>query len=164
MLLVVSDSGLPHKKSLPFELAVAAPAMAWLALAALLLVAVAVGYRALAAPENLTMPEAAALRDEAQILRQVAHGGDPSAEATLRRGIIGEQDYILTPLEAAIAARHADVVEVLMKSGARVDDKTFPRLLCLARLNSAADIVALLERDPPLPVTSVDCSGIRLPW
>ena len=148
----------------PLEAALALPALAWIAGATLLLVAVAFGYRALAAPADLTMSEAAVLSDQAELLRQMRHGANPDAQASIRRGMFGEQDYLMTPLEAAIAGRHVESVQVLVDNGTKLDSDNFPRLVCLARLNDATDVVAFLEKHAPSRGTAVDCSGIRLPW
>ena len=157
--------GPPQENSIgPLEVAIALPALAWMAAGTLLLVATLFGYRALAAPADLTMAEAAVLRDEAELLRQMRHGADPNVQASMRRGMLSDQDYIMTPLEAGIAGRHVEVVQVLVENGTKLDSKNFPRLLCLARLNDATDIVAFLETHTPPRGTAVDCSGIRLPW
>ena len=148
----------------PLEAALALPALAWIAGATLLLVAALFGYRALAAPADVTMAEAAVLSDEAELLRQLRHGANPDVQASIRRGMLSDQDYLLTPLEAAIAGRHAEAVHVLVENGAKLDSDNFSRILCLARLNDATDIVAFLEKHAPPRGTAVDCSGIRLPW
>jgi hypothetical protein len=148
----------------PLEAALALPALAWLAAATVVLAAVLLGYRALAAPADLTITEAAVLSDEAELLRQIRHGANPNADASMRRGMLGDQDYIMTPLEAAIAGRHAEVVQLLVDNGATLASNNFPRLLCLARLSDAADIVAVLETHAPPRSAAVDCTGIRLPW
>lgn len=158
-------SGPPHgNKIAAIELALALPALAWIAAATLVMVSTLLGYRALAAPADVTMAEAAVLRDEAELLRQMRHGANPNTAAPVRRGMLSDQDYILTPLEAAIAARHAEVVQLLVENGATLDSQNVPRLLCLARIGDATQIVALLESHSPMRATSVDCSGIRTPW
>jgi len=140
------------------------PALAWIAVGALVLIATLFGYRALAAPADLTMSEAAVLRDEAELLRQIRHGAAPDVAYTIRRGMLSDQDYILPPLEAAIAARHAEVVQVLVDNGTKLTDANLPRLVCLARLNEATDIAAFLQAHSPPDAAAIDCSGIRLPW
>ena len=145
-------------------MALALPATAWIAAGTIVLVATLFGYRALAAPADLTMSEAAVLRDEAELLRQMRHGVAPDMQYTIRRGMLSEQDYIMTPLEAAIAARHAEVVQLLVDNGAKLTDANLPRLICLARLSEATDIAALLQAHSPPDAEAVDCTGIRLPW
>lgn len=145
-------------------MALALPALAWIAVGTVVLVATLFGYRALAAPPDLTMSEAAVLRDEAELLRQMRHGVAPDAAYPIRRGMLSEQDYIMTPLEAAIAARHAEVVQLLVDNGATLTDANLPRLICLARLSEATDIAAFLQAHSPPAAEAVDCTGIRLPW
>ena len=155
---------LPENRIAPLEVALALPALAWIAAGTVVIVAALFGYRALAAPADLTMSEAAVLRDEAELLRQMRHGVAPDAAYTIRRGMLSEQDYIMTPLEAAIAARHAEVVQLLVDNGATLNDANLPRLICLARLSDATDIAAFLQTHSPPAAASVDCTGIRLPW
>jgi hypothetical protein len=154
----------PEDKIALFEMALAVPPLAWIAAATLILIAAFFGYRALAAPADLTMSEAAVLRDEAELLRQIGHGASPDIEYMIRRGMLSEQDYILTPLEAAIAARHAEVVQLLVDNGTKLTDANLPRLVCLARFNETPDIAAFLQVHLPPGAAAVDCTGIRLPW
>ena len=154
----------PENRIGAIELALALPALIWIAAATLVLAGTLFGYRALAAPADVTMAEAAVLRDEAELLRQMRHGANPNVKAPVRRGMLSDQDYILPPLEAAIAARHPQVVQVLVENGTTLDANNFPRLLCLARLGDATEIVAFLESHSPMRGTAVDCSGIRSPW
>ena len=146
----------------PLTLALAAPALVWVAAAAVVLLAALGGYRALAAPADLTLPEAAALRDEAEVLRQIRHGVDPNMAARVRRGVIRDEAYLLTPLEAATAARHGEVVRLLVGNGAELNDTNFPVLVCLAEGNGAADIVSFLNEHAPAGAVS-GCEGVRLP-
>ena len=157
-------SGLPPPSRVgPLEVALALPVLAGLAAAALILAATLIGYRALAAPLDLTMSEAAVLRDEAEVLRQIANGSDPNVAQPIRPGIFNDDSLVMTPFEAAIAARHVEVVQLLAGNGARLDESNLPRLICLARRSAAADILAFLEaRSASSP--AADCSGVRLPW
>ncbi len=145
-------------------LALAAPALVWLVAAAALLLATLGGYRALAAPADLTLPEAAALRDEAEVLRQIRHGVDPNVPGRVRRGVIRDEEYLLTPLVAATAARHGEVVRLLMANGADLNNANFQILVCIAQENGAADIVSFLNEHAPAPVGArPDCDNVHLP-
>ena len=137
---------LPENKSRPLELALALPALVWLAAAAMVLVAVLGGYRAFAAPPDLTLPEAAALRDEAEVLRQIRHGVDPSLAASVRRGVIDDDAFVLTPLQAAIANHHAEVVKLLLDNGARFDATNVQELVCLAEYYGPEQVVPVLTQ------------------
>ena len=147
---------------LSVALALAAPALVWLAAAAMVLLAALGGYRALAAPADLTLPEAAALRDEAEVLRQIRHGVDPNLAGRVRRGVIRDEAYLLTPLVAATAARHGEVVRLLMANGAELNDTNFRVLFCLAQDNGADDIVSFLKAHA-LSSAVLSCEGVRLP-
>ena len=117
---------------------------------------------ALAAPADLTLPEAAALRDEAEVLRQIRHGVDPNLAGRVRRGVIRDEEYLLTPLEAATAARHGEVVRLLVGNGAELNDTNVPILFCLAQRSGAADIVSLLNEHAPVDARA-DYDSVRLP-
>lgn len=147
---------------LSIALALAAPALVWLAAAAMLLLATLGGYQALAAPADLTLAEAAALRDEAEVMRQIRHGADPNLAGRVRPGVIRDEAYLLTPLEAATAARHVEVVRLLVRGGAELNDTNLPVLVCLARENGADDIVVFLSEHAPVGLRA-DCDRVPLP-
>ena len=155
---------LPENRLALLEAALALPALAWMAVGAVLLVATLFGYRALAAPADLTMAEVAVVRDEAELLRQIRHGAAPNVQTTIRRGMLSDQDYFMTPLEAALAGRHVETFQLLVENGATLTSRNFSRLTCLARLSEATDIVAFLERHSPPDAGAVECTGVRLPW
>ena len=79
----------------------------------------------------------------------------------LRPGVIAAG--VLTPLEAAVGARRAEMVELLMLRGARVDASGWRRLHCLALSTGAADVVAMLDRYKPANAAS-SCDGISTPF
>lgn len=141
--------------------AIAGPAVLWLAAAVVVLCASLFGYRAGAAPPDLTLPEAAAIRDEAEVLRQLRAGVDPDAVALVRRGFVSDPEYFMTPLEAGTARRHLGIVSLLVANGAALTEANVPVLVCLALEHGAADIVAFLrERTPGF---TVECKDVRLP-
>jgi hypothetical protein len=145
------------------EAAMALPAMVWLAVSVAMLAAVPFGYRALAAPADLNMAEAAILRDEAEVLRQLRLGVDANAPQSIRPGIFTDDLYTMTPFEAAIAARHLEIITLLAGNGATLDDSNLPRLVCLSRASGASEITQWLEQRSPSPVPA-DCHDVRLPW
>jgi len=138
------------------------PALLWFAAAAAVLLASLAGFRACAVPANLTLAEAAAIRDEAEVLKQVRAGADPNARALVRRGILSDPEYLLTPLEAATAARHVDVVRLLVRTGAALDGVNFPILYCLSVRNGATDISSFLAGQAPSGPAPA-CEHVRLP-
>jgi hypothetical protein len=109
----------------------------------------------------LTLSEAAALRDQGEVSRLTASGTDPNAVYGLRPGVLAASS--LTPLEAAVGARRAETVELLMLRGATVDDTSWRRLHCFALSTGAADVVEMLERYTPANATA-SCEGIRTPF
>jgi hypothetical protein len=143
------------------EYALAGPAILWLALALVATVAAIVGYTA-ATSQGLTLSEAAALRDRAELVRLIRAGGDARARSRVRGGIIREREYVLTPLEAATATQRGDVVELLVREGVPLDESSFPTVYCIAARSEFEDIVELLRTlapDRPLP----QCDNVQLP-
>lgn len=109
----------------------------------------------------LTLSEAAALRDQGEVARLTLSGSDPNAAYSLRPGILAAAS--LTPLEAAVGARRAEMVELLMLHGATVDETSWRRLHCFALRTGAADVVEMLDRRKPANATS-SCEGISTPF
>lgn len=109
----------------------------------------------------LTLSEAAALRDQGEVTRLAASGEDPNGVYALRPGVLAASG--LTPLEAAVGARRAEMVELLMLRGARVDASGWRRLHCFALSTGAADVVEMLERYTPANATA-SCEGVRTPF
>lgn len=150
-----------HRSLLP-SLALSIPALVWLTAAAALLIAVPGGYRVFAAPADLTLAEAAALGDRAEVLRLIGEGVDPNMAARVRGGMIGNDDVALTPLAAAVAVGRVDVVELLMRHDAGLHPADIPGLLCLAEKAEKDDVMAFLKEREPAAVA--DCAGVVLPW
>ena len=147
------------------KLALGAPSLVLVAVLALfVLLAVTTGYRPFAAPSDLTLPEAAGLRDLLEIEGQIRRGADPNARAAVRRDIIRSTPMDLTPLEAAVGIRRLDVVQLLVRHGARLDATNLPMLRCFAEREKATDIVEYLEAQAPQAATAVACAGMALPW
>ena len=144
------------------SLGLSIPALLWLTAAAALLVAVPGGYRAFAAPADLTLAEAAALGDRAEVLRLVGAGVDPNMAARVRGGMIGNDDVVLKPLAAAIAVGRVDVVDLLVRHDAGLHSADIPGLLCLAEKAEKNSVIAFLKAREPGAVA--DCTGVVLPW
>jgi hypothetical protein len=108
---------------------------------------------------QLTLAEAAALHDVAEIVRLVRRGGDPRAPAAVRAGMIGEDAMMLTPMAAAILERRADVIALLADVGARIRPDEFAQYWCLAHARGDGAVVAAVEAQTPR-APSVDCSSI----
>ena len=144
------------------DLALAGPAVLWLAAAMLVVVAALLGYRVLAAPADLTLSEAAALRDHAEVVRLIRSGADPDEPGRVRSGIIREQEYMMTPLEAATVTRGDDVARLLVSEGATLSGSNFPVLYCLAAGSEFDDMVDVLQELAP-GEAAPSCEGGALP-
>ena len=113
--------------------------------------------------EPVTLPEAAALRDDGEVMRLIGLGADPNEAGTVRAGFAHNEAQMLTPLEAAVGIRRADMVEVLFENGAQMDAATWTQLLCFADVVGAGDVRALLEQRRPQDA-SASCEGVKTPW
>lgn len=113
--------------------------------------------------EPVTLPEAAALRDNGEVMRLIGLGADPNEAGTVRAGFAHREAQVLTPLEAAVAIRRADMVEVLLENGAVMDATTWTRLTCFAGVVEAGDVRTLLEQRRPKDA-SATCEGAQTPW
>lgn len=148
--------------ALLIDLAAAGPAVLWLVLAAAITGAGLAGYGALAAPRDVTLSEAVALRVPAEVVKLIRAGADPAAPARVRGGIIREHPSMLTPLEAAVVTRRPELVRLLVQEGAVLDDTNYLVLSCLAADSGFDDVLAVLgelgsRAHPP------DCEGVRRP-
>ena len=144
--------------------ALTTPSLAWIAcLCVGVVFALATGYRPFTAPADLTLSEVAAVRDELELTRQLRSGADPNARYAVRADVIRSTPLTMTPLEAAVAIRRADVMELLVRNGAVINANNYPALRCLAERQNAGDAIAYLERAYPAG-GSVACQGVTLPW
>ena len=134
-------------------------ALPGLLLAAVAVVVVAVGFRAFEPDPALTLPEAAALRDNADVVLLVRQGADPNAPAAVRPAVFRSRTGVMTPLEAAVAARHIETAGLLMDLGASVRDDNFERLFCLATRSRIDDLIALITARLP-DHGAVDCEAV----
>jgi hypothetical protein len=96
--------------------------------------------------QHLNLSEAAAGRDDAEVMRLIGDGEDPNAARPVRAGMLADQPVHVTPLEAAVLARRGIIVERLLASGAAVDETTWNRLRCLAEGTEGAGV---LDRHRP---------------
>jgi ankyrin repeat protein len=92
----------------------------------------AIGYRGLAQPEAATVAEAAAQGHAARTLQLIEEGQNPNQPQHVRAHFLDAGDYELRPLEAAILARHAELVRLLLRVGAASFDRS--RASCFARV------------------------------
>ena len=110
----------------------AAPPIAGFLLVAAYVVAEALGFQGLARPEAATVSEAAAMGQAARALQLIAEGQDANGRHRVREGLLDHTTHELTPIEAAILGRHAELVRLLQRSGATRWDAA--RTACFARM------------------------------
>lgn len=112
-------------------------------------------------PDEVTLSEAIATRNNAEALRLIALGANPNQPSHVRDGLLTNgYDVFVTPLEAAVGARRADSLRMLLVSGAVIDDRGLLILRCYERERRDADVRAILgARSGAEP----DCAGVRLP-
>lgn len=145
------------------ERALLIPSIAWLVLTATIVVTAMAGHALFEGPPDLTLAEAAALRDHARLLSLIEAGADPDAQAPVRSGLARRDVPSLTPLEAAIGEHHPETVEFLIDHGARVDAANLSRLMCFALQEHQDDAITALSRHAPA-ASPPDCSAVDLPW
>jgi hypothetical protein len=113
-------------------------------------------------PVNIS--EAAALRDAATVVNLIQRGVDPRAPYPVPAGRLFDHAVTMTPLEAAVAARRPEVVDVIL-SARPLDAAGWAGAACLARSVPDADIRAVVAAHRPEGAApDVDCAGYTRPW
>src|SRR5712671_7293115 len=70
-------------------------------------------------PDQVTLAEAVATRNNAEALRLIARGANPNERQRVRDGLlVNGRDASVTPLEAAVGAQRAEAVRMLLANGA----------------------------------------------
>ena len=103
-------------------------------------------------PRNLA--EAAAFRDGGAVVRFVQAGGDINEAGEVRGGVIRSEAAVMTPVEAAAAARQREMLQVLLDLGATPDAHVWQRAYCISDADSVRE---LLEANRP-PGAADDCA------
>jgi len=110
-------------------------------------------------PDEVTLSEAIATRNNAEALRLIRLGADPNQPSRVRAGLLtSDYDVDITPVEAAVGAQRADALRMLLANGATIDGQQMRVLRCYEQTRRDSGVHALLG-DPP----DVDCAGVRLP-
>jgi ankyrin repeat protein len=144
-------------------IALGVPGVLLVAATAAMLMGLPFGIDPLWAVEPTTLSEAAALRDNGEVVRLIELGADVNGTSLVRPNIVAERELTMTPLEAAVAAERADMVELLLEQGARVDPAQWTSLMCFAGSVEADDVRALLAPLHTQPLTD-DCDRVQIPW
>src|SRR5439155_6817427 len=105
------------------------------------------GIEPLWSEPQLTMAEAAALKDRATMQRLIWNGVDPNASARVRPDILKSYAIVVTPLEASVGTRTPTAMQFLLMRGARMDSRERAVIMCLAIKDDAREIVEFLEHD-----------------
>lgn len=98
-----------------------------------------------------TLSEAAATRNKAEAARLIAMGDDPNRPARVRPGLLGGESRVITPIEAAVAVRRPDMVQMLLDYGASLDAAQLRDLRCFSERLEDSDLRVFLERLTPDP-------------
>ena len=139
------------------------PGVLLIAATAVMLIGLPLGVDPLWAVEPITLSEAAALRDNGEVVRLIDSGGDVNGTSAVRPDILSAHSLVMTPIEAAVAAERADMVELLLEQGARMDAALWTRLMCFSASVEADDIRALLEARRPEDAVE-HCDGVEIGW
>jgi hypothetical protein len=129
--------------------ALAVPGLLFAAATLGMLAALGVGVDPLWRVEPVTLAEAAALEDNAEVMRLIGLGANVNGASRVRPNVLAERELTLTPIEAAVAAERADMVQLLLDQGVRLDPALWARLMCHAESAGADDVTALLEPQRP---------------
>jgi hypothetical protein len=105
----------------------------------------------------VSMAEAAAARDRAELVRLIEAGGDPTDRMPVRAGILDDRPFELTPAEAAIRADRTEMLRILFAHGLPVDAETVAGWHCLA-LRVGGRETAQYLRERFAGWTSGDCT------
>ena len=114
--------------------------------------------------QPVNMSEAAALRDPAAVVNLIHRGVDPRKPYPVPAGRLFDRAVTMTPLEAAVAARRPEVVNVIL-SVQPLDAAAWRGAACLAGSVPDKDIREVVAAHRPEGAAAdVDCAGYTRPW
>ncbi len=112
-------------------------------------------------PDEVTLPEAVATANYAEVARLLEGGEDPNPPANVRAGLLGRTAVHVTPLEASVWGRNARILQMLIDGGAVVGPTGLGVLRCLNEEHDNRDVRNLLNAmGPP---GDRPCSEIAIP-
>jgi hypothetical protein len=110
-------------------------------------------------PREVSLVEAAATRDLADVERLIGFGADPNVAMLVRPGFLANVSVRATPLEAAVWSRDLEMMTLLLDEGAIATGPQLQSLRCLNDTHHDADIRAVLERLGPGPWPACDTAA-----
>jgi len=117
--------------------------------------------RGLWPPDDVTLSEAVATRNNAEAVRLIESGANPNQPSRVRDGLLTNgYAVIVKPIEAAVGAQRADSVRTLLANGAAVDQEELKVLRCLEQARHDSGVRELLAAQS---TRDVDCNGVRSP-
>ena len=114
-------------------------AIAWLAVLA---IAGLTGRHPIWSLEPRNLAEAVAFREAGAVVRLVDAGADPNRPDEVRARVILPESAMLTPIEAAVAARQVEMVQLLLELGASIDANVWQRAWCLSNEPGVRSVLA----------------------
>jgi hypothetical protein len=112
-------------------------------------------------PDEVTLAEAIATRNNAEALRLITRGADPNRPSRVRDGLLTNgYDVVVTPVVAAVGAPRADSLRLLLANGAVIDPDTLNVLRCYERTRRDTGVREILEQRSH---GELQCDGVRLP-
>lgn len=112
-------------------------------------------------PDDVTLPEAVATGNYAEVRRLLEGGVDPNPAYDVRGGVLGDRPVRLTPLQSAVRARNRTMLRMLLDQGAVVGPTGLAVLKCMNDENGDRDVREILDALPGEPVPS--CSEVSIP-
>jgi hypothetical protein len=129
-------------------IAVAAPFLVTAAIALSVIAGWVAGTDPLWPLPDLNVAEAAVVRDHAEVVRLIRLGQDPNRSWPVRAEFNEGHAATMTPLEAAVHIKRLELVELLVREGARVAGANRTSLVARAVESGSRDIAEYLRALP----------------
>ena len=125
--------------------AVALPPVAVATYTVIALMLATAGRHPMWKPSRPNFAEAAAARDAATVMLLLSEGHDPNASHVVRAGVLDRWAVRTTPLEAAFGEGRMEIVDILLRHGATLDEERRASFTCQARARGEVDIARYFE-------------------
>ena len=100
-------------------------------------------------PDDVNVSEAVATRNYAEVVRLLENGADPTHPNVVRASLLTSRPVVAIPVEAAVMARNAAMLGLLMNKGAVVTPGMAGKLKCLNAEYPDQDVKAMLDQLAP---------------